>query len=530
MSFLDYKHPHYKRKAHEWIFAHDHLSAAILDELMSAGLGTIEEIFLQQDPGSSNASVAIGSYLQKRLQGESDEAYRERQGIADYTPLYPHGVITLSGLAWSNAEDTTTTFSESDLGDPKDEETIAGMLQRDFDGKGTDRDVVLKLATTDIIATKEIWMLVEGVKRDEQGVAMNKGSVRFFLPQDVIDWTEDDTGMLDAVKVRYRKDTRKDITEKPEEIDIYQVFRKDGWVKYAKGKDGKEKEIARSTYGGDRNESFRYYTTSDPNTWHERLPIRRYELPIRVNLGYVMARKANAIYNMESARDFQLWAACFPKAMLDVLNEDKSLNEPLYNELRKVIDNGDNAWPGAGHEFKTPPVEGAEIRNATLEMKAKQFMKTFFQLAADQAVERTAAEIKVDFKTGVAAFLGGVVTTLDEMENDAWFLLEQVNFPGERGKWGKTKVKRSQDFSHIDVDAEIDRAIMRWAPGGTLPAPEEIVLQLFHRAAERDKFDVSEIEDDSLRALIRQAMDQGAQAGDVFSQLRRRRLSNGETQ
>ena len=361
--------------------------------------------------------------------------------------------------------------------------------------------------------------------RGENDEALNYGSIRFILPQDVLDWTTDKHGRLNAVKIRYKADTRDSIKVEANEVYVYQVFTIDGWVKYTKDEKGNEKEIERGSYGKVGKEDFRYRTTNDPNTWQERLPLKRYEVPVRANIGYIMARKANAIYNMESARDFLLWVACFPKAMLDVLNEDKSLNRELLDELKKAIEKGSNVWPGKDHDFKGPPVDGAEIRNATLEIKQKQFMKTFFQVASDQAVERTAAEAKIDFKMGIEAYLGSLATVLDEIVNDNLFLLEQVNFPGDRNKWGNTHVERSKDFSHIDPDAEIDRAIARWVPSGTLPATEDMILDLVLRAAERDRISIDDDQIESLKGLIRQSQDQQTQADDVFSTLRRRRAA-----
>lgn len=517
MSFLDFKNKHYRKNAHKWVYAHEHLTGAVLDELQVSTARTLEEHFSQQDPGSSNSPLKQDGYLMQRLQGESDEAFKERQGIADYTPLFTNGVITLAGLAWSNDRDKTVTWETSALGNPEDEKSIMYKLWTDADGKGTNWNSLLKLATADIISTKEIWALFSGVKRGEDGEALNAGTVSFILPQDVPDWVENSSGRFSEVKAVYETDMRTSIMQEPSEVKISQVFKTDGWIKYSKDKDDSAKEIDKSSYGGDRNEEFRFKTTNDRNTWSDRLPIFRAELPTRANIGYIMARKCNSIYNMENARDFQLWATCFPKAFLDVLNEDKSLNTELYDEIKKAIRDGSNVWPGAGHKFDTPPTEGADIRNATLEMKLRQFLKTFFQVAGDQARERTAAEIKVDFKAGVEAYLGAVVTTLDEIENELYFLAEQVNFPEDPSKWGLTKVKRSTDFSHIDLDAEIDRAIARWVPSGVLPATEDVILGLMSRAAERDRLKLPEEEE--LRAVVRQSLTERKQSNAFDSEL-----------
>lgn len=524
MSFLDYKHKHYKENAYKWVYASDHLTAAVLDELDRGGSSILEQVFTKNDPGSSNVPYQIDTYLQQRRQGESNEAYQERQGIADYTPLFTYAVTQIAGMAWSNENDRVYTWQESELGDPDDRNSIMYQIWRNADGCGTDWDTMHKLLTSDIIALKEIWTLVEGVSRDDEGNAENKGSIKHILPQDVPDWIEKKK-RLTMVKARSTADLRDSLEEEPSNVEIFHRFEVDGWAKYVRDDKDKVKEVERGTYGGDGNDGFRFKSSSERATWQDRLPIFKKELPIRVNIGYVMARKCNSIYNMESARDFQLWSTCFPKVFLDVLNEDGSLNTELYDEIKKCIKEGSNAWPGNGHKFDSPPVDGADIRNQTIEQKIKLFMKTFFQIAGDQARERTAAEVKVDFKAGVEAFLGYIVTTLDEIENEELFLLEQVNFPEDPSKWGKTTVKRSTDFSHIDIDAEIDRAIMRWLPGGSLPPVAEVIKQLFYRAAERDKLDLSQIAEADVDAAIAQALDQQTQANDVFSSLRNRRLA-----
>lgn len=522
MDFLDHKHPHYKRNEAKWRFAMDHLSGGVLDELLEVG-GSVEAVFLNNDPGSSRAHAKQSSYLIQRQQGESDEAFEERKRIADYTPHFASAIIALTGMAWSNWKDAQFTWDDSELGNPKDPESIMHKIWDDCDGKGTNFESFHKQVITRLIACKEIGVLVKGVKRNKDKAAINHGTLQFALPQDIPHWFEK-KDRLESVIISETKVIADSIEEEPVEAEVCFRYDLEGVTAYVKDKDGKAAELdgGRKPYG---DKEFRYRTTNDKSTWEDRLPFKRSELPISANIGFMMALKANSIYNMESARDFQLWSSCFPKAMLDVVQEDGTLNKELYDEIKKAIKKGQNAWPGKGHRFDAPSVAGAEIRNATIEIKVKQFLKTFFQLASDQARERSATEIKMTFKAGVEAFLTYVVGVRDEIMNDVFFLLEQINFPNEPQKWGKTKVKSSDDFSHINIDEEIDRMVERWVPNRQLPPVEDIVYQIFVRAAERDRFDLSQISEEDIRASIQNVLAGSAQENDIFSSLRRGRVN-----
>jgi len=114
---------------------------------------------------------------------------------------------------------------------------------------------------------------------------------------------------------------------------------------------------------------------------------------------------------------------------------------------------------------------------------------------------------------------------LDEMENEALYLLEQVNFPGDPSKWGLSTVKRSTDFSAIDIDGEIERAVVRWTPAGQLPATPDILFEITLRAAERDGITLDENQKKDLRAAVEAALQQNSQAEDVLGSLRKRRFS-----
>src|SRR5690606_3974502 len=164
----------------------------------------------------------------------------------------------------------------------------------------------------------------------------------------------------------------------------YTIYSLEGWERYEEKKDGEgDVLIASGTY--------EYFETPDRN--RSILPINVFEIPIARNLGYQMARKFNAIANIESSRDFLIWAANFIRLRIETDDTDEVVNEKLAK--------GWNWFRGTALEFVNPSSEPTVNASKVIEDKLKQAYLTFFREYGDAARERTATEIRQDIQSGI---------------------------------------------------------------------------------------------------------------------------------
>ena len=91
-------------------------------------------------------------------------------------------------------------------------------------------------------------------------------------------------------------------------------------------------------------------------------PVFSARLTFPTEIGYLQARRANALFNQENSLDFLLWIACFPKFLADVINKDDgSFDEELYGAIEKAFKEGSNLIPGSGGKYVAPPMDPAKI-------------------------------------------------------------------------------------------------------------------------------------------------------------------------
>lgn len=477
MGWLKQTSSYYDAHVDGWEVAEDHLSGA-------AGTDQVHR------------------YLKQKEQGESDEAYGVRQEIADYTPHYMRAVISLAGMVFAQEDEAERSWGEDALGAPEAEGSIMRRLSRDADGKGTNWETLFKQAAIDIIAKREIWCIAEGVRRAEDGTAIDSGSIRIIPPESVYDVVEKD-GRPVEVKVKSERDTRESVKQEEAIEEEFFVYTLGGYEVWQSGEgEGSATRVGGAPYGGEGNPGFRYYATPDANT--AVLPIFRVEAPIRTNVGYLMAKKATAIYNMESARDWHLWASCFARLVIEsVENSDSpaATFDERWSRTLELMMEGSTVMPGPA-QYISPPMDGATVRNETIDRKIEDFYHTFFQSYGDAAQERTATEIQQDARSGVAAYLGLLAGALDEAENGALWRLEQINFPGEPERWDTSHVRRQRDFSPVDVEAAIEGLTTRWVGDAPLPLTEGVAARVVQQVAKQDGVSVSEEEAEEMGAWL----------------------------
>lgn len=481
-NWLRFTDADYDANAGKWQYIHDHLAGLVLDE------------------------DVVGDYLIKRAQGEHDDAYDERVSIADYTPHFSRAVISLAGMLWAVEEDTARAWGP--FGDPEDPDSPAARLLANADGRGTNLETLHQTATVDLIGYHRLYGMVEGVVRDGNGRTVSEPSIRLLPPQSVLRVIRDGARIVSA-KVKSRADVSESQREKPNVRDRYFIYEPDGFEVWEENKENKPSLVAeKRPYA----RGFQYLDESGAPT----VPIVEVQLPFRTHIGYLMARKANSIFNHENTLDFLLWVACFPKLFADVSNpRDGSFDTAKWEALKKALADGNNVLPGAGNKFDAPPMAPSAEKRAAIAEKIAGFYATFFQSYGDAAREKTATEIRQDRAAGVEAFLTLLATAVDEFENRLLRLLAQAHgFP--RGTWDNASVSRPKNFQPVHIDDRLDRLILNLAPSG-LRVDNETQYEIVKAMLESNGFPVPPEREAALREAIASGTARDAQARSALA-------------
>lgn len=459
--------------------------------------------------GSLVETDKISKYLVRRQQAESDDIYAERKNILDHTPHYARAVLSLCGMLWA-ADPAKERRRWGGLGDPGEEGTIAHRLMMDADGEGTNYDVAWAVATVELLAHKRLYALVDGPRRGADGAPAGGATFRFLTPQAVPRLIYDEAGRLVSAKVKTSREVTHSQEEKAKREERWIVYDLDGFQEWRKDKQQQPEPVTEKTpYGGTANPAFRYVDRHG----QPALPIFFVELPTRGHTGYMMARKDNAILNQENALDYLLFVACFPKFFADTINPITGVHDSdVYTAITKAFREGSNLIPGnaAGHRYDAPPTGPAEIKRQVLQDKIEAFFATFFQQYGDAARERTATEIRQDFRAGIEAFLHLFAKAADELENGVLFRLEQAEAAGPL--WpagavvGEALVERSRDFRPVDL-GEVIEGLVKQSFGDRLPLDKATALRVAVRYLEERGVVLNEDEQEALRADVERSMD-----------------------
>lgn len=456
MAWTDYRHPEYVARFPQWVFCRDHYTGQIL------------------------LPTKLPLYLYQRARGEPREAWAERLLIADYTPHFSAVVDSLAGMLFGSEADATRKWGEKEgegLGSQDDPQTPAGRLWRDADGMGADWTTIWKLLASDLISIHDCWVVVDSL--DGEPV------VRLFPAESVVNWRMGEYGIEEAL-VCETADMRTSIREEPRSQYRYVHYRLDGWSRHYK--DEKTQEVVNLTGPGDTGT----YQFRD-HRGYPQLPIFRVSLPLRRMVGYIVARKANAIFNLESARDFLLRVANFPK--LNLIAKDT-----LFKKLVKGLADGDNILQndpteGIGHNYIAPLATSAQVAGEALVTKVENFYVTAFREYGDMAREKTATEVRQDVASGVGAFLTLLKAGVDNAENAALWRIEQTLWPENPERWFKASVERSDDFLPPDINAVIERLQLRYyGPDRRVPLGRSAQIHVAKQIADWDGLEVNEDE------------------------------------
>lgn len=459
-SWLDFTNPVYDRSAKKWLYARDHYSGEAADP------------------------DKIEYYLVQKKLGETRENYEERLQLADYTPHFGVVVDELAGMLFVSEEDVTRDWGA--LGDPDKPESIAGILASDATEQGEGWETLWKLLAIELTGIHRTYMFVDGGAK----TTGDHVRVRIVPAESVRNWRVVNGVLVEALIAEW-VDVRTDLEQDPQPQMQYLRLKTEGWTRWRKDKDGNPVTVP----GDDASGTWTYQTRSGQAT----IPLVPVELPLKRHVGYMLAKKACAIFNQESARDNLIRYGNFP--ILNVIGNDKT-----YKSVIKALTDGARALqnqPGnSQHSFIAPESGPADAAGKILERKVTEFYRVAFKSFEDVARERvTATEIKARLAGGVFAFLTLLKAAVEDAENQVLYLLEQQALgPKRKSEWGQASVERSDDFVPVDINEVVERLRKRYfGDQAVVPVGRTARIQA---AMEVARWDGLEADEDEVAAAV----------------------------
>jgi len=434
MSFLDYRHPEYKERVNKWIYAWDQYSGDAFNH----------DDFKLQVLDTRKSKAKEHKYLHRKVQAETNEAYYERILTSEPILVFPTAVDSLNGIAFSKQDETKREWGA--FGDPEEKSSIAYQLMHDADGKGTNWQPMMKKVAIKQTVLHRVWGVVEGVVEDDEGNEISQPCIKAVNPQSVVNWFPD-TGRPKEVLIKEKKDIRSSIKdEEGADVDTYILYTLDGWIRYKDGEGGPE-EVESGEYN--------YYTDSSKE--QRCLPVFYVDIPMPRDLGYLLAMKQNHIFNAKSIRDFSVRNMSF--AFLKLVATENQFDDFIADIAKGFRVVRQDPESTQSHEYIAPPSDYLTEAGEILEKDKEDFMLSAFRSYGDAAKQVTATEIRQESRSGVEAFLNLLISSVDEFENRALFLLEQAYFSESVENWGQAFVKRSTNFQPEDVNQAFEQIV-----------------------------------------------------------------------
>lgn len=465
MHFTDQHHPEFDDNEDKWINSWRHYT------------GTY-------------ATDYIGTYLHRKEQRETTEAYEERKDLTDPVLHFPTAVDGLNGILFAQDEDTDRQWGA--LGDPDEPDSNAYTLQRNADGDGTNWNPLMKQVGIRLTVMHKLWGLVEGVQteEDEEGNTvrtLKEASVKLINPQSVVNWWPDD-GNPQQVLVKEETDMRASIrdSDKDQEADVYVLYELNGWTRFQVREFENEGEIMKEEIILNQGE-YEYWADTDRSM--QVLPIFPVEIPMPRHVGHLLAKKQEHIFNKKSRRDFAVMNMSFS---LLILGAEKDQYDDIINNLEKgynVLREEPDA--SGSHRYISPDSSYLQNFGNLLEKDKEDFYDAAFKHYGDAAKQSTATEIRLESRSGIEAFLTLLVSSIDEFEEAALWRLTQVYSPNP-SDWGTAGVKRSRSFQPSDVDEMKKKLTDRYVGEDAIPVDSETKSNVIKRILELDNIEVDE--------------------------------------
>lgn len=452
-TWLDQRHPDYRACVAKWTMAKDHYCGDVFD---------------------------ADKYLVRKATAESEAAYLERVALADYTPHFSTAVDALAGMLFAVEGDADRHTDDEDapgLGSEDDPESPFHRLWRNCDGQGTGWITFFKQLAIELIVTHRAWLIVDQNAQEE-------AVVRMWPSTAVVNWWYDETGRLAQVLVTEKADKRAGVQDSTKKIaQQWVLYTLTGWERWEKDAKGNPTRVGGANYA----------TPYISENGEARLPIFPVELPLRRNVGWLMSKKATAIFNKESERDHILRTANFP--ILLYVGSDTQYKAAMTDIKRGVRALRVDPKAPRDHSFVAPSSEPAQVATEVLKRKVEEFYITFFREYGDAAAQKTATEVKQDVSAGVGAFLQLLKAAVDDAENEAFGLISQIELPGKKEQWFNNYVERADTFVPIDVQAVIDAIKLRYfKTDQPLPLGPTGLLNIVKQVAQYDGVEIDEQE------------------------------------
>jgi hypothetical protein len=448
--------------------------------------------------GEYSDQERVKTYLLKRAFWEKDDAYKLRISAADPDMLFSLIIGSIVGQLFAVESDEKRVWQRDGatqgLGSPTDPDTIIGRMWDNTDGAGTSWPVLWRRFATDLLVFQTLYVLVEGVGIHEefdgegnyiQDVQIGEAKITIIDPRMV---TSKSPGARPSwVKVKHQVITGGDDPRSPQTPeDQYTVYELTGWTRYRKTKGGEE-IIGQGEY--------EFYTTRDREEL--TLPIFAVRLPFPAYVAHYIARKAIALFNLESMRDTFLGES----TTTHLIEEGDPMVYEMHKDDMAAGDVHHNFAPGQKAYYIAPPDGPARLASDVITDKRQNLFISAYQQYGNAAAETTATEIRQQARAGIEAFLSLFSASLEEAQNRATFLLEQVYFPDQPDTWGGAMVELSREFVPADPNAEAMALREMFFGPAAVPVDAVTLTAAAVRLIERKGFEVTDEQREALRSI-----------------------------
>lgn len=446
--WLEQRHPQYGELSIRNTFAEDHFSGNALEKarkyaerleqftgqapLPSSKKGGVTDLasWMANKTGTTDSRSI---YLVRRAQGEAIPNYQERARISRFPRIMSFIVGSMAG---SLAQVENKAIREwGPLGDPDDTDGFLAQFLNDIDGRGTNLDSWQSDITGRLQIYDALWLYVEPPANETD-------KPRFLLwhPNDVVNWHYSGTN-LEWVVVREYVDTRSDpkriYGEDETAEENYILYTAEGWERWR--------------FDGDDDatllEEGRWQQSFVGQDNRPRLPVIHKSLFQTTHSGYELAKDANYLYNLLSDSRNIVRIANHPRLRGAAITPEE------FNTTMEQMQQGSNVLMG-DWQYISPDASNFERAYKYYVDEVLGVARDAYHRMNDAAAQRTATEMRQEDQAGRSSYLTLLSRTLDEIENEAFYLLNQIMSPRDARLWSETFIERSRDFKPVDPEAE----------------------------------------------------------------------------
>jgi len=391
----------------------------------------------------------LGTYLYRRSQGESPDAFKERARISRM-PMFFNALVGSFVGSIRAVDDQAKRRYFDGLGSPDDLSSFWGRFTSDCDGSGSSIESVMDQIAVALTVDPYIWYAVLPPAEDT-------GTPRLvvFPTESVTNWMQSGAGLSEVVATE-RVDPRETLRDEINGFDErYVHYTLDGYERYTV--DGGTEKLLE-----DESAQWAFPIYTDVDRRYPRIPLAQSRLPLRYHVGYRVAQDNEALYNHLSDIRMMIRIANHPKL------RGRDMEAVDFEATMKQIREGTNALLG-DWDFISPDPANASVGYDLYEREVRSMFVSWFQMYNDSPKEITATQADIDDQRGRTAFLSILSQTLDDIENDVYFLASQMMLPGNPDTWRQTSVQRSTHFKPVSPHdlAQKQLAIMQgWSSLG----------------------------------------------------------------